>query len=493
MFKRILAFLLVVVMVFSLAACGNKENANQDEKPGTTQTENKDDTQSTQPSTPDKTDDSGNNDEKQPDENDPYPFWTIKEVAAPTIAPLTSVIKTAKNSYTDSDIEYEIAVAPFDYDVDAIYSELQNNEWIKKNTTELVKSIREYNYRKTDKNGDLRTQYEFEYRFADIPEGKELNSYDGAFELLYQHETGEFDNIHYVRLNINKVPADKLSQESLLELVKLTIGEEYAEYLVYGADTDGADGEIGGRYPKVETKDMHEYVVSGDTTYSFIRWIDDEGEGLYDVSFIITVQVNPFDNDYYGYDEMSIYKDFKYKFENYVTENFGGANPLDLATFGDNFFKTYSSTYNRAELDSFNVFRYYESTTGRKAWDIELSMIGKYVYNENSAFVNLFEYELDVYENADGEITYYDVEMAHDANKTKNSYGLIPENVEQVTKDMVSWVLPIVDLEQLTFNDGFEGRDMPFTFLDKTAKGYLNIDTEDGDFSFGFTYYLLNN
>lgn len=182
----------------------------------------------------------------------------------------------------------KIATPPLGYDFDDIEQAIMANSFITDH------------YRLRQKVGETVSEAE-SYQEGDFHDYTLNQSVQGALlergeeyynDFLFRAATNyaKYDNVYSYYIRFEAIPWEDGLQENLYGLLTETLGEEYAEYLVY-AETEGA-----------KNHGLEEYIkASGGVSYLLERKMK-EKEGEWDIEFTLQVDYPGFMNSFKCYD-----------------------------------------------------------------------------------------------------------------------------------------------------------------------------------------------
>ena len=288
--------------------------------------------------------------------------WQTKEVEVLALQPLeiNEVVIT-------QDVINKVATTPFDFSVDEIKARLAENSFVSENYVLAT-------YKSDVTEGDTYTEgNKFKYTITE----KILGIYkDGAsFEnteysdmyISFGRDTSEYNNFSSITIGFNQVKPDSGCQDNVYSVIKDALGEEYAEYMVYGrdADVDIADAVY-----------FEDYIETSNGTYSFVRDYSENKDGTFNLSFELMVSDDGIKNPFAYYDGgyTSVSESIPYTFDTMVNGEIGNADYKQLAVLCDGYMQNCSESYVRTLLESITA-GYLVADDGTKITEYNLACI----------------------------------------------------------------------------------------------------------------------
>ncbi len=355
--KKFLSLFLVVVMLFSLVACGaNESNTTPNDNPGTSQPENSDTTNP--PETPDtseppSTDETpGSNEVVVESKFD----WVIRNVARPDDKIVMNVIKRSiLSEYLEKEYNQTLTVSNLShYNVTDIKAQLAQNDFIK-NKYVLGISHDEETYHEIYTDAGLCKRYHYSDSVVGVlkDEDATTNSLNDIM-IRYSGDTNDATGYTSVSALFYGVNVTKANQTDLLTVLEMCMPKDVAYYLVYAQDDDGKTisnkslndaKELG-----VEFQDDNHiyylkrefYVSKYDEADNYVRF----SYGISDTLFNNTYKF--YDGDYKPHND-----DMKYLPAEFFGEQVGNTDFINNPTaFFDTYFNTGSKNYSGTALQS---------------------------------------------------------------------------------------------------------------------------------------------
>ncbi len=452
--KKIVTMILFVTMICGMAACGQKEETSLNtEKEDTTVGNN------VQGET-DK-----DNDRTATTDKENNSLWVTRTVEPPSLGEIF-----VKDYEIISGVSVKISTSPFDYDFDEIEKKLRANSFIADNyklETELWEDIQNA---QTYNEGDFH-----DYVFCQSINGESKDNQGGReiyadFDFTLSTDYAYFDNINAVSVSFKDILLEENGvQENIYSVLRDTLGEEVAEYLVYAQAEDEND------------MDFSEYVTTeGDSLYYFTRKITEFSDGCQIEFYMKAVETqNGFVCVNQG--KTPMLQDAKYNL-NILTE--GNVSGWNIKEFSQDM----------PEYTSIDVG--VEFIRNRLGW----TRYSEAVSDDNTSTYELFafEYEQGLYDVAaydcpsieitytiserDDDITYLNVifEGESGAYFDSSDKEAFHEKVFSILKEQITLLCPCLDPEVLNY-ENFQEKNtwsttIPVTYLGKECECYISIE-----------------
>lgn len=315
--KRIFCALLVIIMIVSFAGCGSDTSTTPSDN---TAPENTTPTDSNT-STPRKL----IFEEFEPPVIEPFPYFH-EEIAG------------VKRMFTTT---------CFNFDVVTMYSALQNSSFFGSSN---------------GRNLQMKSGEDAAYYHPDFPMYTFVNGVycelggteekpDMTISVDAYHYTTYFTNPNAIRLTMTYNPEVEgyigMIQDYPHEILNALIGWEFADFVVYGKDSDGLDYYLD---EAIQPNNLSDNADAGNGGYTFLRTFE-ENKVIYEVFFYEDVMLG--DQDLIGRPiESSTYELLPYKLDSIVSSGFGGTDPADIYTFGDKIFTSINPAYKTVRVTS---------------------------------------------------------------------------------------------------------------------------------------------
>lgn len=474
--KKMITWILALVTVLSMTACG-KDKAPEKTDDGGQIIATDGNTTGTAPSesTPAETAPQPTEPENGLTYPQGYAFWGVKSVELPAIPALTYEEKSIGG------VAIKIATTPFDYDLDQVYDNLKSNSYIQEHYQELVTSHSESDAGQLYADVGTQISYDQSIEFGAALKDSYLNTLKYAHDIkaLYSHNSADYSNINRVYLQFFDLEADTVDQTAIFEIVKIVFGEQYAEVLVYGSDSDGKDYNTG---KSIRKSELSELISSGDCSYGLQRDIHTSRDTI-DISFTLNVAYNPNSNrygfNYYGLEDESLYPQMQYHIADFVSEDFGGTDPLNFSTFADGFFKQFYPAYTHSSLDVLTM-DIYQTDSGRKGYDYWVDVTA--VCDDETWDVNSLGLQIYVEEDAAGQIVDMEVIASSDISCFAGNTDKEGQDYVDAMVEMIHAIWPDMDLSGVAYseNGGYCTKDVALELLGHTLTGDARINFHDG-------------
>ena len=500
MFKRYMAFLLAIIMLLSLSACG-KDKKPEPTNPQVEQTtpietpddnveitepdDNKENNDATTPTENDKNKDDKEEDETKPTEPEKEVTydWTVKYMDTPVFGAL----KMSTRDIT-AGVRVNIAQTPFTSDFSSIQMAMEKNEYLKKHFSALL-TIKDHEmlaskyYKDTGNNisyigregygAQLKNSHSQYYRGTNFEFGGRLN-------------TADYYNYESIYMTFTNIPKNVMNQDEIYTAAETMFGDELADFLVYAEDFDNVDSNDN----ELGFGELYETISALDNTrYFFERRIVDNGDNTYSLRFEIGVEKNQYSNgsnNYFG-ELKPAYVTFLKTLREVLPKSVGNNQDITLfRDFASNYFNGLNQTspYAHTQLNKFESVDIKQGTAGGyQMLDVEFGGVAD---NGDVSKLAIF-YE---YTNANGKLDFcqgkiigttynfaniMDVESQGQANVYKAAVKDI--------KNALSMIFIDADFSGITFNEGAikDGKfttncSVPSTVLGQSVS--LNITVE---------------
>lgn len=404
-----------------------------------------------------------------------YEYWGMKEMEKPSIPGL---IWEEKKVVENTNVN--IAKTAFDINVDKVYENLKENQYIKENYGDLVRSAQEKGKGEYYEDAKYQIAYEFDDVISAKIKDKKASSLklSNDFTITYRQDTANYSNYNYIQLMIFGLEWNETIQDDLLSVVKPIFGD-YAEYLIYAKDSDGKEynGKTLNGYREVG---MSELIDNGDSSYYISREIDRTiGDGDFSIRLQIGVAENTKENVFfyhYGLDNESMYSKMKYTYEDLLPTTFGSKNPLEFKTFANNYYSSAFSNYINTSLDYWD-FEIYENENNEMQYYMELSTKGN-MSGLSKVLSPKLKYEISISEKdnkiTDMEIYIEGASLYNDSENKENNYLLQIKTI----KSLVSNIIPDVNISDIVYQTNVEKykKDISCKFLEQSLNGTFELE-----------------
>lgn len=243
------------------------------------------------------------------------------------------------------DVINKVATTPFDFSVDEIKAKLAENSFVSENYVLAT-------YKSDVTEGDTYTEGDkFKYTITEKVCGvyKDGASFENTeysdMYISFGRDTSKYNNFSSITIGFNQVKPDSGFQDNVYSVIKDALGEEYANYMVYGKD---ADVDI------TDAVYLEDYIETSNGTYSFVRDYSENKDGTFNLSFELMVGDDGIKNPFAYYDGgyTSISESIPYTFDTMVNGEIGNADYKQLATLCDGYMQNCSESYVRTLLES---------------------------------------------------------------------------------------------------------------------------------------------
>lgn len=311
--------------------------------------------------------------------------WTLKEIDFTSILPTTKV----EEIVLFDKIKQKVATTPFNYDISEIKDQLSNNEFIKDN---YALAQEDYEQMKGEVYTDVGAQSA--YKYSKSVQGilkdnlTENTKYFNDFVFELSGDTNYYTNYKDVYIYFANIDFNTEVQQSMYSILNETIGNDFANILVYGKDLDDSD------------YNLNEIVDIEGIKYKLRRTLNEDSKT---VTFSIGINSLPFHNSfsYYSGNYKSIYNDFEYPVTKIVSSKIGSTSLSEFNKFADKYMKLGTGTYARTLFDNGYTISKKISDNGIKCYSVNIqakkgsSDVLKWISQE-------LEIDYDIWENKDG-------------------------------------------------------------------------------------------
>lgn len=408
--------------------------------------------------------------------------WVTKEMEDPAI-PNTAIRMV--NIVEGLDIG--VGTTPFDYDFAEIEQALRANAYISQNYDLRIED-------REDFRGEAYAEGEFfkcikTQKITGTRRGEDRARFEEYEDFWFEvkWDFSEYDNISSITMGFKDVEPIPQLQEEMYQILKDTLGEELAEYMVYAYQEEGKhDG-------------MEKYIVTDDGTYYGIKRdvSYSSKDETWDVEFSLFMNYlgvyNKF--EYYHGDYVPMVKDAPY---NVSALTNGGMEDFDIynfSTFGAEYANIVNSeTYTRTKLTN-GVYEEHIADDGEKSYFISI-MANTQMMDLAVLAAPSITITGEVAEK-DGEITYIHVSLS---GSDEDAFSALFNGSEDVAlkkrlaimKEQMDMVLPGVDLSEVTEealeeNSGRLYLDTTVTVLGKECECDISVNA-DGRWSLTYKY-----
>lgn len=359
--RRFLSILLTIILVFSLVACSNETNDNDNDTINTKPNNNQNDNI-----------DKPNNDIE--DIN-----WELKD--------LTITVPEVKvETYTVDGVDetFEVGVTVYDFTGNDIIDIFKKNEFVSNNyVIDDVPSWEEHGFLADydSKNGKV---YNTHYV---IGESVGADNEDASIFAHIGRNSYEFKNSDGFYLSFDGLDINKQTQNNTLSVLADVLGEDMANYLVYARDPDGKrnDKDLDNKFH------LYEEIKSGIFVYVLERKVSNNDGYNNDITYSVDIHVDNYQMNWlmassHNY-EPKYESDFKYKIET-IFPSLGQVNPSNHTDLFKNYYLIGSEdAYQYSAVDNISMNYYYSPYDGviyeTYSYAIESEKIDKGSYFQN--------------------------------------------------------------------------------------------------------------
>lgn len=425
--------------------------------------------------------------------------WELWEVAAPDypepVFQEVPVIEGVVNAH--------IMETAFDYDFETIQKLLSQNDFI---TSRYVlgsrhgETLRGYVY------SDIGAAHAFVLEDAVVGAMKqyytESTTHLTDFEFRLARDTSRYSNYHSVTVKISDVLPSKENQDSIFAMLKESLGEELATYLVFAEST--SYGGVDPWYSDTEfyendhftggydSDDMYETIWVGDYCYRFARFIDKERKEITFSATYLPIGDDKNYFDHYAAGHVSAYENFKYKPEDVLpAHSLGNTDICAHGTYADGLMNLVPETYSYTTPTQFTIAETV-LPDGIRAYTFHADFVkgsdelSKLLWPEK-------ELAYTVYENDDG-VYHVDFYLRGQIDHHLDDEANLPTILELVKKELKAYLGQDFDVSAITMDALDEHGDMeiPITLnllgqeLSLSLKAYADgtiFDTTSGGYS----------
>ena len=454
--KKIITLLTTICIFGSLMACGKEETSISNSSTNSNETmENVEDTEDT-----DNTDNVNDEVVEEVETNTVTLKWEVKEQDLPILPNLEIIEKPFNDKYNT-----KVVKTPFDMDIDTIFNNLKENEFLNNSYKEIIIGKEETSYG-TNYNDNTHRQ---KYLVSDILSANLLtnpdNSLDGDkdFKLSFYQNSEKYENIYQIQLNLYNLPVTDTLQTDLASVVTEIFGD-YSDTLLYTKDLDGECFSKYTDFYNYNNFGLAERIGAGEDSYFVIRNIkESDTEGCFDITFAIGV--NYCSNDpayeYYEGNIVSNYNSLPFTFSDLFSEEFGETNVNDFQTFGNKAFKVTHPGYTESSLNNWEIYTYKNESNQEKiymSFDIKTRATGDYYfYTPSLSYTITITRQDDVIQTMDVHIS----SLLHHATDEEYNKEVIFEQM----KDFIKTILPDVDFTDYIYTE----KEIPFYEKEITA------------------------
>ncbi|MCH5342665.1 MAG: hypothetical protein J1E64_01410 [Acetatifactor sp.] len=395
--------------------------------------------------------------------------WELRTLEQPKMQELELQERT-----TGDGSAYEVAVTPFAYDIQQIKEILSGNSFI---TDRYILALErtergETTTRLTFREGDLvRGSYQ---------EKAGKNKYFQDFYLGFWQDRMDFGNYDTIEFYFDDLEKTDTLQENIAQVIRETLGEEYAEYLVYAKDSDG----LGESDTSIDETSLYELVEKDTVVYYLSRTVleDKDNVTLY---FRIGVEENLVTNsgsNSYGNDMIRLADELKYKPEDVTSGVFAAADLIDLDTYPNKYMDLVLFDTERTVLDlsQINTLASDNGIIGNK---FELQFLSS---NKDLSLLASPEHKISyrIYEDQDG-IFFIELEaegMSGRIDTYKNDADECYTKLVENAKQQALMVLPDLSLEDISYaamqaaNEESLEKEIEYPLFGVTMKGKITFE-----------------
>lgn len=480
--KKMICLIVTGLFVSMLAACGNEDGSGTGNTAGNTTGNigNNSTAASQNNSSP-----AAAGTENSAAEGEDFQ-WTLRPLEKPQMQELELKEKTAEDGST-----YEVAVTPFVYDIVQIKEALSGNSFITDRFTLALKRT---------ERGEREPWIAF--RSGDLVSGVKQeraaqNIYFQDFYLRLSQDRIEFDNYNTIELHFDDLEKTDTLQEDLVQVISETLGEEYAEYLVYAQDSDG----LGEADTSINETSLYELVEKDTAVYYLSRTVleDKDTVTLY---FRIGVEDNlatGYNSNAYGNQTIQLADELKYKPEDVTSEVFASAGLanfdvyagefMDLVLFDTDMTMLYLSQITALEADN-----------GITGSEFELQFISS---NNDLSYKASPEHKIDyrIWEDEAG-IFFIELEAESELGRIEayqNDEDECLTTLVENAKLQAMMILPELSLEDISYaaiketGEKSLEKEIEYTLLGVTIKGKIEFELTAGDYYWCTFHIKLSN
>lgn len=480
MFKKYMSFLLAIVMLLSLAACG-KDKEPDPTNPQVEQTiptppednvditepdDNEENNDVTTPTEDEDNDDDGKGENKDDDDKgdeDVEPTEPEKEITYEwdvvyMDTPVYGALKMSTRDLT-AGVRVNVAQTPFVIDLASLSNKMAENEYLKKTFTSLV-AIKDHDmlaskyYKDTGSKISYigREGYGAHLRNTSSPYYSEHN-----FEFGGRLNTADYLNYSSIYMTFTNIPKSAMNQDDIHTAASVFFDSEIADYLVYAEDFDNVDGND----KELGFGELYETIAAlDDTRYFFERRIEDNGNGTYNLRFEVGVARNPNSNGANNTfsDMKPTYNTFSKSLKDVLPKSIGNNNDVTLfRDFASNYFMglNQASQYTSTKLNKFDSM---EMKQGKDStyYNLDVEFGGTADNGDTSLLGVRFEYveTLGKMIYCKGSVSGTTYNFAKMMNVESQGQASVYKEVVKDVKNALSMLFPDADFGGISFNEG---------------------------------------
>lgn len=459
--KKLLAMLLALTMVLSLAACGGDDTPKRDddEKETTAQTgdSNKNDDNSTEASDPIK---SENNDTTNPETIEPpaqNDTWSFKEMGLPQIPALKLQEKEG----------YTLIETPISCDVEELCAYMQ--------TLPCFENYSSVYYTRSEAVTFSRNEV-----FAvTITDAITLIEDRGTDYIKIEFTTSPYKYLNYsdVSILITEIELTADLQNALMDSFDHA-GLEPLKFALQGKDLDGKQSN-GESFRGDQTADsMGEQIAQGDYTYGLRRSFL-EGENYYTFGYWVA---DSYEKNYRAGDVLYTpsYQTLPYQLSDQYKQDFGGNDPFDCGTFGNELLTSLFNDYHSSVVDSLEY-----STTKFSSGAISVKIGCRFTY-DNGSDDDLPNFEIGFSYNVEDGVVTGTSANAEVSGIEQTKQGSSKECLFNESLGILKMLYPDIDTSRLSYNENerYAREEVSLNVLGTEVKTKVIIRYMDEDLMF---------